>query len=88
MFTLEQLEGVIAALAYPEIEITRDDERFSPYCALIGARTGPTMDLIQKFSDFHLLQITPQDGVLVTGFAAAYKVQGPFFTISEHLSKT
>ena len=46
------------------------------------------MDLIQQFSDFHLLQITPQDGVLVTGFAAAYKVQGPFFTISEHLSKT
>ena len=69
-------------------EIPRDDERFSAYCALIGARSGPTMDLIQQFSDFHLLQITPQEGVLVTGFAAAYKVQGPFFTISEHLSKT
>ena len=69
-------------------EIPRDDERFSTYCALIGAMSGPTMDLIKQFTDFHLLQITPIEGVLVTGFAAAYKVDGPQFTISEHLSKT
>ena len=50
--------------------------------------SGPTMDLIKQFTDFHLLQITPIEGVLVTGFAAAYKVDGPQFTISEHLSKT
>lgn len=31
MFTLEQLEGVIAALAYPEIEITRDDRQSIGY---------------------------------------------------------
>lgn len=69
-------------------EIPRDDERFEAYCALIGARSGPTMELIQQFTDFHLLKLTPQDGVLVTGFASAYKVEGPYFTITEHLSKT
>ena len=31
MFTLEQLEGVISALAYPEIEITKDDKQSIGY---------------------------------------------------------
>lgn len=69
-------------------EIPRDDPHFEAYCALIGARSGPTMALIQQFTDFHLLKLTPQEGVLVTGFAAAYKVEGAYFTITEHLSKT
>ena len=69
-------------------EIDRDDQRFATYCNLIGARSGPTMELIQQFTDFHLFHIAPKDGVLVTGFAAAYKVEGPRFTITEHLSKT
>ena len=69
-------------------EIAREDEQFEHYCALIGARSGPTMGLIQQFTDFHMLKIAPQNGVLVTGFAAAYKVEGPHFTITEHLSKT
>lgn len=69
-------------------EIARENEQFEHYCALIGARSGPTMDLIQQFTDFHMLKIAPQNGVLVTGFAAAYKVEGPHFIITEHLSKT
>lgn len=69
-------------------EIPREDKHFSAYCALIGARSGPTMALIQQFTDFHLLKLTPQEGVLVTGFASAYKVEGPYFKITEHLSKT
>ena len=31
MFTQEQLEGIILALAYPEIEITKDDKQSIGY---------------------------------------------------------
>ena len=60
-------------------EISRTDPDFDRICAEIGARHGPVMEVIKSFGDFHLLKITPIEGRLVTGFAAAFAVSGPQF---------
>lgn len=69
-------------------QIKRDDDRFEPMMDRMQDYLGATMGLIRRFSDFHLFRIIPDEGVLVTGFAAAYSVSGPQFTITEHLSKS
>lgn len=68
--------------------IARDDVEFSPYCDKLAEATGPVMGLIRDFTDFHMFRITPQSGVLVTGFASAFSIEGPHFEIQEHLSKS
>lgn len=67
-------------------QIPRDDDRFEPMMDTMQDHLGATMGLIRNFSDFHLFRIIPNEGVLVTGFAAAYSVSGPQFKITEHLS--
>jgi len=66
-------------------EINRADPEFDRRTAEIGARHGPVMQVIKPFTDFHLIEITPIEGRLVTGFAAAFSVIGPAFTIEENL---
>ena len=68
--------------------ITRDDDQFEPMMDTMQDHLGATMGLIRNFTDFHLFRIIPEKGVLVTGFAAAYAVSGPQFTITEHLSNS
>ena len=70
------------------IAIERDDSDFAAKMDRMQDALGPTMGLIRNFSDFHLFKITPTTGILVTGFAAAYAVTGPEFTITEHLSQS
>ena len=48
---------------------------------------GNTMPLIKNFTDFHMLRITPENGVLVLGFAKAFLVKGASFDIVAHLSR-
>ena len=43
------------------------------------------MELIREFTDFHLFKITPIKGSLVTGFAAAFAIEGDEFAITEHV---
>lgn len=69
-------------------ELSRDDNRCSGLCDDIGKRHGPVMEMIRNFTDFHLFEIRPEQGVLVTGFAQAFSVNGPSFELSEHLSKS
>ena len=69
-------------------EIPRQDARFDSLCDAIGGQHGPVMDMIRNFTDFHLFEIRPEQGVLVTGFAQAFRVTGPTFELSEHLSKS
>ena len=69
-------------------EIARGDDAFAPYCDKLAEVTGPVMGLIRDFTDFHMFRITPQSGVLVTGFASAFSIDGPHFEIQEHLSKS
>lgn len=72
-----------------EIElIARDTSHFSSIADDMESVFGPTMGLIRQFSDFHMIKITPLTGVLVTGFAAAYEVSGPDFTIGAKLGKS
>lgn len=66
-------------------EIARDADNFAPILDKIGAAHGPVMDLIRDFTDFHLFEITPERGTLVTGFAAAFEVEGPNFNLIAHL---
>ena len=66
------------------IEIDRQKEEFKVVCDLF-AEAGPTMGLIRDFSDFHLLRLLPSDGVMVLGFAKAYRLSGPDLVVTEHL---
>jgi len=66
-------------------EISRDDAAFDDMCDAIGTAHGEVMTLIRDFSDFHLFRITPIKGVLVTGFAAAYQIEGEDFELTAHL---
>ena len=69
-------------------ELARNDKRFSSICSQIGQVHGPVMELIRDFEDFHLFEIHPRDGTLVTGFAQAFSVSGSAFELTEHLRKS
>ena len=66
-------------------ELSREDAAFDSLLNSIGDKHGPVMDLIRSFTDFHLFKITPEHGNLVTGFAAAFEVEGADFEITTHL---
>ncbi|MGC6517994.1 MAG: pyridoxamine 5'-phosphate oxidase family protein [Candidatus Puniceispirillaceae bacterium] len=68
--------------------IERKTPQFEDIMSHMKPHFGATMDLISQFQDFHLIEICPTKGVLVTGFASAYEVSGPHFTILEKLSKS
>ena len=44
------------------------------------------MDLIRDFTDFHLFEVTPERGTLVTGFAAA-RGERTRFNLITHLTQ-
>ena len=69
------------------LEITRVDENFDKICNDFIVAHGPTMNLIRNFTDFHMIRLTPQKGVLVLGFAKAFIVSGTNFDITAHISK-
>ena len=68
-------------------EVARDDPDFSGLCDDFTGAHGNTMPLIKNFTDFHMLRITPENGVLVLGFAKAFLVKGASFDIVAHLSR-
>ena len=65
--------------------IERGSDAFYQIMPHLEEAFGPTMSLIKSFTDFHLFKITPTKGTLVIGFASAYSVSGPSFTISEQV---
>ena len=69
------------------LEITRDDGNFDKLCNDFISAHGPTMNLIRNFTDFHMIRLTPQKGILVLGFAKAFIVSGINFYITAHVSK-
>ena len=69
------------------LEITRDDGNFDKLCDDFISAHGPTMNLIRNFTDFHMMRLTPQKGVLVLGFGKAFIVTGTNFDITAHISK-
>ena len=66
-------------------EIDRDSDEFNSICDSFAATHGPTMGLIRDFSDFHLLRLRPLGGVMVLGFAQAYRLEGETLEVCEHL---
>ena len=69
------------------VEIARNETMFHGLCDGFALAHGPTMDLIRGFTDFHMLQLKPLNGVLVLGFAKAFTVSGSNFDIIAHISK-
>jgi putative heme iron utilization protein len=67
-------------------EIPRDAGDFHQLCDAFLAAHGNVMGLIREFSDFHMLRIVPDKGVLVLGFAKAFCVENVRFDIVAHLS--
>ena len=46
------------------------------------------MKLIRDFSDFHMLKLLPENGVMVLGFAKAYRLEGTSLDIVSHLRES
>jgi len=67
------------------IEIKRNSDEFNSVCDAFADTHGPTMGLIRDFSDFHLLRLRPLGGVMVLGFAQAYRLSGEMLDVTEHL---
>ena len=67
------------------LEINRENEKFQPVCDAFATAHGPTMALIRDFTDFHLLKLQPTGGVMVLGFAKAYRLEGPGLRVTSHL---
>ena len=70
------------------IEIDRQSDHFNAVCDVFAARHGPTMGLIRDFTDFHLLRLRPTGGVMVLGFAQAYRLAGPDLAVTAHLRQS
>jgi len=66
-------------------EIKRNSDEFNAVCDVFAGTHGPTMGLIRDFSDFHLLRLRPCSGVMVLGFAQAYRLSGEALDVTEHL---
>ncbi|MEX0502409.1 hypothetical protein AB3X55_02295 [Alphaproteobacteria bacterium LSUCC0719] len=69
-------------------EIDRKTEIFDVVCDAFASRHGPTMGLIRDFTDFHLLRLRPTGGVMVLGFAQAYRLAGPDLAVKAHLRQS
>ena len=69
-------------------EIERKTELFDMVCDGFATRHGPTMGLIRDFTDFHLLRLRPTGGVMVLGFAQAYRLGGPDLAVKSHLRQS
>ena len=69
-------------------EIDRETELFDTVCDEFASRHGPTMGLIRDFTDFHLLRLRPAGGVMVLGFAQAYRLAGSDLAITAHLRQS
>lgn len=69
-------------------EIDRKTDVFDAVCDVFASRHGPTMGLIRDFTDFHLLRLRPTCGVMVVGFAQAYRLTGPDLAVTAHLRQS
>ncbi|ARU55148.1 pyridoxamine 5'-phosphate oxidase-like FMN-binding protein [Oleiphilus messinensis] len=58
-------------------EIDRATLEWSEIIQEMTTSLGSTMTLLKDLSDFKLMKITPQKGVFVKGFGAAYQISGP-----------
>lgn len=67
------------------VEIDRQSDNFNSICDVFESAHGPTMGLIRDFSDFHLLRLRPMSGVMVLGFAKAYRLEGETLDVTAHL---
>lgn len=55
-------------------QVTRDACDFSSRMAQLKAQFGETVSLLETLPDFHLLALTPLDGLFVAGFGKALAV--------------
>jgi putative heme iron utilization protein len=70
------------------IDIDRNSNIFNEVCDVFATRHGPTMGLIREFTDFHLFQLRPSGGVMVLGFAQAYRLAGSNLAVTAHLRQS
>ena len=68
--------------------MNRQSDQFSVLSDIFVSHHGPTMNLIRDFTDFHMLKLLPVSGVMVLGFAKAYKLEGPMLDVAAHLRES
>ena len=57
-------------------EIKRDTEEWNNKMDLMEKKFGESITYLKNLTDFHLFKLDPQDGLLVHGFARAFKLSG------------
>lgn len=56
--------------------VERESEEFNSLIARFQERFGSIMENLANMQDFHLFRLTPEDGRLVLGFGAAFRMIG------------
>ena len=56
--------------------IDKNTPQWNKTSARFQERFGQIIDILRNLSDFHIFQLTPKEGLFVSGFGAIYKVSG------------
>lgn len=66
------------------IVIPRDDSSYESIMDKFQAHLGNTIGLLRTLPDFHLFQLSVEQGNYVQGFAKAFALKGPDLQVVEH----
>tara|TARA_Y100000817_G_scaffold200131_1_gene156628 strand:+ start:222 stop:734 length:513 start_codon:yes stop_codon:yes gene_type:complete len=58
------------------IRVKRDSETWTSTIKLMEAKFGETVTFLKDMTDFNMFKLVPQDGLLVHGFARAFRFEG------------
>ena len=57
-------------------QVKRDSEKWSKIIKLMEDKFGETISYLKNMTDFYMFKIKPQNGLLVHGFARAFRFSG------------
>ena len=69
-------------------EINRDNPKWQEITSKLENRFGEIVSMISSLQDFHLFQLSPQEGRFVMGFGEAYQVGGENLEVLTHVSRS
>ncbi len=58
------------------VEVVREEARYDPVLALFAERFGDVVEVLNGLPDFHLFELSSQNGSYVRGFGQAFAFQG------------
>ena len=61
--------------------VDRHSDKWNEVIAVMEDRLGETISFLKDMTDFHMFKLKPQDGLLVHGFAKAFKLSAKDFSL-------